>query len=66
MTDSPTSRGISDRTLTVRAASGEGVITLPAVPAGLALGAALAVAPRLTAAAALGALFARMSLSIED
>ena len=62
MTDAaPTPR----RTVTLRSPSGKPVLTLPALPAAAAVAAALALAPRLTATAALAALLRKMSLSID-
>jgi hypothetical protein len=52
-------------TVTLRSAEGEVVASLGALPASLCLGVGLAVAPRLTAMAAIGALLARMSLSFD-
>jgi hypothetical protein len=53
------------RTVTLHAASGKRVITVPVVPAAAVAAAALALAPRLTALAALAALLGRMSLSVD-
>jgi len=53
------------RTVTLRSPSGKPLLTLRAVPAALAAAAALVVAPRLTAVAALAALARKMTLTIE-
>ncbi len=63
--DSTSAGGIAERTLTIRSASGDALLSVPAIPAGLGLVAAIAMAPRLVAAAALGGMFAKVSLSIE-
>ena len=57
--------GIAERSFTVRSAVGEPLLSVPAIPAGLGLVAAIAMAPRLVAAAALGGMFAKLRLSIE-
>jgi hypothetical protein len=51
--------------LTLRNADGDVVASVGIVPASIFLGVGLAVAPRLTAMAAIGALLARMSLSFD-
>jgi hypothetical protein len=53
------------RTVTLRSASGKPLLTLGALPAAAALAVALALAPRITAAAAVGALVRRLSLSLD-
>ena len=53
------------RTVTLRSPSGEPVLAVGALPAAAAVVTALALAPRLTALAALAALQHRMSLSID-
>ena len=58
---SPTLR----RTVTLQGPSGKPVITVPVLPAAAVAAAALALAPRVTALAALGALLRRMSLSLD-
>ena len=55
----------SRRTVTVRSSSGKAMLTVPLVPAAVAGAVALALAPRITALAALAALVQKMSLSIE-
>ena len=52
-------------TVTLRAPSGKPVLTVPVLPAAAVAAAALALAPRVTALAALGALLRRMSLSLD-
>ena len=52
------------RTVTLYGPSGKPVITVPVLPAAAAVAAALALAPRITALAALAALLRRMSLSL--
>jgi hypothetical protein len=52
-------------TVTLRSASGQGFLSLEPVAAAAALTAALAIAPRLTALAAVGALMARMSITVD-
>jgi hypothetical protein len=52
-------------TVTLRSADGKVVASLGVLPASLCLGVGLAVAPRLTAMTAIGALLARMSLSLD-
>ena len=49
----------------LRGPSGDTLVGIEAVPAAVLLAAALAVAPRLTAVAAVAALFRRFSLSFE-
>lgn len=51
--------------LTLRSADGAVVASLGVLPASLCLGVGLAVAPRITAMAAIGALLSRMSLSFD-
>jgi len=53
------------RTVTLRSSSGRGLLTVPVLPAALAAAASLALAPRATALAAIGALLRGMSLSID-
>jgi hypothetical protein len=55
----------SRRTVTLRSSSGKAVLTVPLLPAAVAGAVALAVAPRITALAALGALVQKMSLSMQ-
>jgi hypothetical protein len=55
----------SRRTVTLCSSSGKPVLTVPLVPAAVAGVVALAVAPRITALAALAALVQKMSLSTE-
>ena len=55
----------SRRTVTLRSSSGKAVLTVPLLPAAVAGAVALAVAPRITAVAALTALVQKMSLSME-
>lgn len=57
--------GRSRRTVTLRSSSGKAVLTVPLLPAAVAGAVALAVAPRITALAALAALVRKMSLSME-
>jgi len=54
------------RTVTLLSPSGEPVLTVGALPAAAVAAAALALAPRLTAVAALAALVRRMSLSLDS
>jgi len=63
--DSTPAGGIAERTFTVRSSSGDSLFSVPAIPAGLGLVAAIAMAPRLVAAAAIGGMFAKVTLSIE-
>lgn len=51
------------RTVTLHAASGKPVLTVPVLPAAVVAATALAVAPRVTALAALAALLRKMTLS---
>jgi len=53
------------RTVTLRSAQGDTILAVDALPAAILLAAAVATAPRLTAAAAVGALFRRLSLSLD-
>ena len=62
MTDAPPH---SRRTVTLHASSGKPVLTVPLVPAAAVAAVALALAPRITALAALASLVKKMSLSIE-
>lgn len=51
--------------VTLRTASGQGLVSLDAIPAAAALTAAVVIAPRFTALAAIGALLARMSITLD-
>jgi len=51
--------------VTLRSASGQGFLSLEPLAAAAALTAALAIAPRLTALAAVGALMARMTITVD-
>jgi hypothetical protein len=55
---------LSRRTITVVSSSGKPLLKVPLLPAAAAAAVALALAPRLTALAALGALLRRLSLSL--
>ncbi len=57
---------VTERTVALRGASGDRIVEVSILAAGIALAAALAIAPRLSAIAAVGALAARMSISIEN
>jgi hypothetical protein len=50
--------------VTLHSSSGKAVLTVPLLPAAVAGAVALAVAPRITALAALAALLQKMSLSM--
>jgi len=56
---------IRERNVSLRNPEGEAVVTIGLLPAAVAAAAALILAPRLTAAAAVTVLFRRMSLSID-
>jgi hypothetical protein len=57
---------IKERNVSLRNPDGEAVVTFGLLPAAAAAAAALILVPRLTAVAAIVALFRRMSLSIDD
>ncbi|MBN2114819.1 MAG: hypothetical protein JW785_11920 [Acidimicrobiia bacterium] len=52
------------RTVTLRSSSGRVLLTVPVLPAALAAAASVALAPRATALAAIGALLRGMSLTL--
>jgi hypothetical protein len=66
MTQIPAFPRDDQRLVTVRSPAGQGIVSLEPIPAVAALTAALAIAPRFTALAAIGALIARMSITIDD
>jgi hypothetical protein len=55
----------NDRTVTLRSASGDRLFGVPALPAAAAAAVAIALAPRLTALAAIGGMLARASITID-
>ena len=57
---------IKERNVSLRNPDGEAALTIGLLPAAAAVAAALILAPRLCAAAAIAALFRRMSLSLND
>jgi len=57
---------IKEQNVSLRNAEGDAVVTFGLLPAAAAAVAALIVIPRLFAAAAITALFRRMSLSLDD
>jgi hypothetical protein len=61
MTDTPS---LPRRTVTLASSSGKPLLKVPLLPAAAAAAVALALAPRLTALAAVGALLRRLSLTL--
>jgi hypothetical protein len=65
MTDISAPPRDDQRRVTLRSASGQGFVSLEPLPAAAVLTAALVIAPRITALAAVGALMARMSITVD-
>ncbi|MDX1691726.1 MAG: hypothetical protein R3290_11955 [Acidimicrobiia bacterium] len=66
MTHRPSLSAIADRAVVVAAADGRPLVRLKALHAAAVAVTATIVAPRMTAAAAIGALFGGYSLNVED